>query len=32
VVLAVPAQSLYRYRRPSWSSIDEAEVIAESDD
>jgi amino acid transporter len=32
VVLAVPAQLLYRYRRPSWSSIDEAEVIAESDD
>ena len=32
VVLAVPAQFLYHYRRPEWASIDEAEVIAESEE
>jgi hypothetical protein len=31
VVLAVPAQLLYRFRRPEWATIDEAEVIAESE-
>ena len=30
-VLALPAQVLYRLRRPEWTSIDEAEVIAESE-
>jgi len=32
VVLAVPAQLLYRFRRPEWASIDEAEVVAESEE
>ena len=32
VVLAVPAQLLYHFRRPEWASIDEAEVIAESEE
>ena len=32
VVLAVPAQLLYHFRRPEWTSIDEAEVIAESEE
>ena len=32
VVLAIPAQFLYHYRRPEWASIDEAEVIAESEE
>ena len=31
-VLAIPAQILYRLRRPEWASIDEAEVIAESEE
>ncbi len=31
-VLAFPAQILYRLRRPEWASIDEAEVIAESEE
>jgi glutamate:GABA antiporter len=31
-VLAFPAQLLYRLRRPEWASIDEAEVIAESEE
>ena len=31
-VLAIPAQLLYRLRRPEWASIDEAEVIAESEE
>jgi amino acid transporter len=31
VVLAVPDQLLYRFRRPEWTTIDEAEVIAESE-
>ncbi len=32
VVLAVPAQLLYHFRRPEWASIDEATVIAESEE
>ena len=32
VVLAIPAQLLYHFRRPEWASIDEAEVIAESEE
>ena len=32
VVLAIPAQFLYHFRRPEWASIDEAEVIAESEE
>ena len=32
VVLAVPAQLLHHFRRPEWASIDEAEVIAESEE
>jgi amino acid transporter len=31
VVLALPAQLLYKFRRPAWATIDEAEVIAESE-
>ena len=29
VVLAIPAQLLYHFRRPEWTTIDEAEVAAE---
>lgn len=32
VVLALPAQFLHHFRRPEWASIDEAEVIAESEE
>ena len=32
VVLAIPAQLLYHFRRPEWASIDEAEVIAEAEE
>ncbi len=31
-VLAIPAQLLYHLRRPEWASIDDAEVIAESEE
>ena len=31
-VLAIPAQLLYRLRRPEWASIDEVEIIAESEE
>jgi amino acid transporter len=32
VLLALPAQLLYHFRRPEWASINEAEVIAESEE
>jgi amino acid transporter len=32
VVLAVPAQLLYHFRRLEWASFDEADVIAESEE
>jgi amino acid transporter len=32
LVLAVPAQLLHHFRRPEWASVDEAEVIAESEE
>ena len=32
IVLALPAQLLYRLRRPEWASIDEVEIIAESEE
>jgi amino acid transporter len=31
VILALPAQLLHRLRRPDWTTMDEAEVIAESE-
>src|SRR6478609_9183045 len=31
LLLALPAQLLYHFRRPEWTSVDEAEVVAESE-
>ncbi len=32
VVLAMPAQLLFHLRRPEWTTIDEAEIVAESEE
>jgi hypothetical protein len=32
LVLALPAQLLHHFRRPEWASVDEAEVITESEE